>query len=136
MVGDIVVIVNRTNRNLDVMKDGKPTVLKPGRNSVNAGLIRFAKQQNPLPGSQDPYTLQEESLIGVEGTHDNCEPIPDELLALLPIEKIDRTSPNMPPDRRRVTEKATGFPKGRSRATSLQDPSPGMTEFAVGNPRD
>ncbi len=127
--GDIICLVNRTSRNLSVTKDGRQIVLKPGENHINSDLVRFAKRQNPVMGSQDPYNpAQCDYLVGVKGTHDDIYPIPDEVLDALPRERIDRSL--MPLKDRDVIERRTsGFPRGRAGVSLNPEPAPGGGGF-------
>ena len=50
-----VVLVNRAPIDLTVQFDGQCKTLKPGDNYVPAVVVQFAKNQNPVMGSQDPY---------------------------------------------------------------------------------
>ncbi len=112
MVGPIICLVNRAPFPMIVTKDGKHTRLEPGDNYVNSDLVRFAKQQHPIPGTQDPYNPYVcQYLVGVKGSNDNIEPLTQELLDLLPRERLDRTK--YPIDKQRVMEKTVPFPKGR-----------------------
>lgn len=69
-VGELVTLINRTNRDLSVRFDGRTRILKPGPNPITAEWVRFAKMQNPRMGSFAPGTLQGDYLVGVEGIDD------------------------------------------------------------------
>lgn len=69
-VGEVVSLINRTNRNLKVTFDGRTRTLKPGPNMITAEWVRFAKMQNPRMGTFAPGTLQGDYLVGVEGVDD------------------------------------------------------------------
>lgn len=82
MIGKPIVLVNRTSRILTFTKDGREFRIEPGRNpGFTSDQVRFAKVQNPLYGSEDYNSRTFESLVGVEGTKDPIDPIPDEILA-------------------------------------------------------
>lgn len=49
-----VCLINRTPVNLTVTFDGQEKTLKPGENMVPAIVVDYAKNQNPIMGSQDP----------------------------------------------------------------------------------
>lgn len=122
--GKIVCLVNRTSKKLQATKNGIVTVLQPGDNYVNADLIRFAKNQNPMRGSQDPNNpLVMEYLVGVKDTPDNCEPITDEDLSFLPSERINRSL--LAKDRRNATEEPQRFPRGR---VGMDQPTAGLVD--------
>lgn len=92
MVGDNVWIINRTSQVLIATKDSKQFHIPPGRSMLRSDVIPFAKEQNPVPGTEDPFSLQVESLIAVEGTSDPTDEIPDDVLALIKNgERIDRS---------------------------------------------
>jgi len=122
-VGAIVCLVNRTSRFLTVTKNGRETVLKPGDNHVNADLVRFARAQNPLPGSKSPIDLKFTSLVGVKGLHD-CSEISDEILDMMPNEVLDRSQ--LSADRQvGVVSRQTAFPRGR---VGFEAATPGMVD--------
>lgn len=93
MVGDPIVLVNRTSKPLTFQVDGRQFTLQPGKNyNFLEGHARFAMAQNPLNGTEDYYTLQFVSLVGVEGKTD-CESIPDEVIeAAKEAERFDISS--------------------------------------------
>lgn len=78
-----VQVFNRTPIDLNVRFDGQDMVLKPGVNSIPRVALPYAKNQNPVMGSQDPTNpaLSGASfLIGVvakkgERQRDNIEPM-------------------------------------------------------------
>ena len=51
---DLVTLVNRTPVNLTVTFDGQEKTLVPGDNAVPEIVVPFAKNQNPIMGSQEP----------------------------------------------------------------------------------
>jgi hypothetical protein len=80
MLGESIVLVNRTPKPLNFTFDGRSFSLKPGTNyGFHEVHEYFAKAQNPLMGSEDYLTLNFVSLVGVDGK-DDCEPIPVEVL--------------------------------------------------------
>lgn len=73
MVGEPVVLVNRTKRNLTFIADGRGYTLTPGDNyGYHTGHVRFAKSQNPVMGTEDYFSRTFQSLVGVKGTKDDC----------------------------------------------------------------
>lgn len=75
------VLVNRAPVSLSVRFDGQEKTLEPGENIVPEIVVEFAKNQNPVMGSQDPYNPHisgAQYLVGVKGTADNIEPLTDE----------------------------------------------------------
>ena len=107
MVGEPVVLVNRTPIDLQFTADGRHYVLKPGPNyGFVQGHSLFAVKQNPMWGTEDYSTLEYISMIGIEGNPDwPCDPISaDELKAALDIEeRFDRA--NSAELRKKVKEK-------------------------------
>jgi hypothetical protein len=87
IVGDEVILVNRTERPLSFKADGRDHVLKPGENyGFNAGHAEFAYKQHPLPGTQNYDSLQFVSLIGIIRASDgtvlyDCSPIGSDIIA-------------------------------------------------------
>ena len=85
IVGDDVILVNRTSKPLTFKADGRDFVLKPGPNfGFNTGHAEFAYKQHPLPGTQNYDSLQFISLIGIKREDGveiyDCEEITDEIL--------------------------------------------------------
>lgn len=117
MVGDPIVLVNRTGSPLPFVADGRHYVLDPGDNyGYVQGHAQFALAQNPLMGSEDYYTLDFKSLVGVKGQTD-CEPFSDEdlLAAMDSIERFDRSTAGLAPVKRAKPRSA--MPRGRSVAS-------------------
>ena len=69
-VGEVVNLVNRTARPLNVKFDGKVRILQPGPNAITAEWVRYAKMQNPRMGSFLAGTLEGDYLVGVDGVDD------------------------------------------------------------------
>ena len=83
MVGNQIVLVNRTQHPLKFTADGRQYTLQPGDNyGFVESQAQFAKAQNPLMGTEDYYSLEFESLVGVKG-EDECSPISDETLEMV-----------------------------------------------------
>jgi hypothetical protein len=85
MIGDQVVLVNRTPNTLSFVANGRHYPLKPGKNyGFLEGHVKFAMSQNPLFGTEDYFTLEYESLVGVETPEGkqrtDCSEIPQSLL--------------------------------------------------------
>ena len=128
--GNIIQIFNRTSRTLQVRKDGRTFPIPPGYSHITEDVLRFAKEQNPVPGTEDPNTLVFESLISVvapkgKTQRDSLDEIPEEVLAALAKERIDRTL--LDPNRQHGAEvRQTMFPRGR---VGIESPTPGMREI-------
>ncbi len=121
MVGSQIVLVNRVGENLNFTADGQQHTLVPGNNYgfVDAQ-ARFAMDQNPLMGSEDYYTLQFRSLVGVRVSVNNqlvdkspCEPISDEdmLAAMECVERFDRKDAGLAPVK--YVKPRSRMPRGR-----------------------
>lgn len=86
IVGDPIVLVNRTAHPLEFTADGRTYKLTPGD---NYGYVRphaqYAMAQNPLMGTEDFYSLEFESLVGIKG-ESACDPIADDVL-----EEVNKT---------------------------------------------
>ena len=80
---DQVILVNRTKENLSVTFDGQEKTLVPGDNVVPRVCVSFAKNQNPIMGSQNPnipHMSGAKYLVGVRVTDgskqkDDIEPL-------------------------------------------------------------
>lgn len=122
-----IVLVNRTSEPLKFTADSQHHILAPGKNyGFFAWQAPFAKAQNPLFGSEDFYSLDYTSLVGVEG-EDNCDPIPEEELiaAMDKVERFDREANGMRPG----VKVANRHSIKRGRAPSG---NAGQNAFAVG----
>ena len=62
--GDFVTIINRTSKALEYQMNGRIYELKPGPNERPFEHVRYAKDQNPLMGSADKFSVQIGSLVG------------------------------------------------------------------------
>ncbi len=119
MVGSPICLVNRTGENLKFTADGQHFQLAPGDNH---GFVQphgyFAMAQNPLMGSEDYYTLEFQSLVGIKG-QTPCEPYSDEelLKAMEKVERFDRDSAGLRPSRQIKLRPI----RGRSSVTSSAD---------------
>lgn len=74
---ELLTVVNRTKKTLEVMWDGKVRQIPVGKSQHRAVVARKAKEQNILMGSQDPRTGSIVYLVGVEEWKDDCSPIDD-----------------------------------------------------------
>lgn len=124
MHGPIVCLVNRTEHDLRAVKDGKVLVLKPGDNWINSDWVRYAKAQNMVPGTRNYSTLEAQFLVGLRGTSDAIDTIPDDVLATFPIEGLDRSA--LPLQRQQVVERSHAFPRGRA-GTAIDHPTESFT---------
>jgi hypothetical protein len=70
-----VTLVNRTSKILNGTWDGRSYNIHPGKNSFPETMAGKFKDQNPIMGSQDPYSLELQYLCGIEEDGDDCSPI-------------------------------------------------------------
>jgi len=134
MVGDIVQIFNRAPWPLKAIKDGRTHEIPVGISHMTADVVPFAKAQNPLMGSEDPNTLQFESLVSVvipandprkRVQRDPLDALPAEVIKAMSHERINRSL--LDPDRQfGVEERPTMFPRGR---VGVEAPTEGFTEL-------
>ncbi len=78
---EMVMVVNRTPITLTATFDGQETFLPPGESPLPKVAVNYAKNQNPIMGSADPTNPSLSGaryLLGVKGTHDDCEPLTKE----------------------------------------------------------
>lgn len=89
-------LVNRTSKTLIGTWDGRRYELKPGRHSYPEAMAVKFKEQCPLMGSLDPYSMEREYLIGIEDYSDPITPIEQatavELLDRSKMDTIARTA--------------------------------------------
>lgn len=131
MTGDVVTVFNRAPMALVVTKDGREYVLEPGPNHITRDLVLYAKQQHPMPGTEDPSTLAYESFISYvadprkgEVQRDLLDPVPQAVWDVLPKERLNRAL--LPQDRQNGTsEPAPFFPRGR---VGFEQPTDGITD--------
>lgn len=128
-IGEVVRIFNRTPHTLSVTKDGRQRRIPSGYSHMTSDLVFYARTQNPVPGTEDPNTLAFESLISrvmPEGVPqvDPLDEVPDDILASLPKERIDRS--RLAPDRQVAEEvHMAHFPRGR---VGVENPTEGMSD--------
>jgi len=76
---ELVELVNRSPEDLSVTFDGQSKQLPAGKGTmVPKGVVQFAKNQNPIRGTQDPYNPHISGcqyLVGVKGTKDPIAPL-------------------------------------------------------------
>lgn len=74
-------LINRAPVNLTVQFDGQCKTLTPGKNIIPKCVVQFAKNQNPIMGSQsphDPTVHGAQYLVGVAEFGDDIEPLTEE----------------------------------------------------------
>jgi hypothetical protein len=54
--------------------DGRRYTLAPGKNAFPETMALKFKEQNPIMGSEDPYSLEKQYLCGIEEFNDDCSP--------------------------------------------------------------
>ena len=124
MIGRIVTVINRTSRLLKATKNGVDMSFPPGETHVTSDWVRYIKQQNPVPGTGNPFTLEFDSLFGVKGTRDDVSEIPDAVLNALPVERLDRSM--LDAKLQHADTQTVRFPRGR---VGVQAPTEGMGEL-------
>lgn len=86
---ETVTLINRTQKKLYVRFDGIDSPIQPGENhGFPKEAVPYARMQNPLMGSEDPYNPGHYiSLVGVKG-RDDCSPLEQDETKP---QRIDRT---------------------------------------------
>lgn len=74
MNDNFVTLVNRTSKNLSGTWDGRQFTITPGQHNFQEIQALKFKEQNPIMGSEDPYTLQKEYLLGIVEHGDDISP--------------------------------------------------------------
>src|SRR5947207_6302799 len=69
-----VTLVNRSKKTLEGVWDGKVYQIPPGKNSFPEIQAMKFKEQNPINGSEDPYSLTRDYLCGIEEFNDPITP--------------------------------------------------------------
>lgn len=131
-IGQIVKILNRAPWPLKVMKDGRQHDIPVGESHITEDLVPFARQQNPVMGTEDPNSLQYESLVSVivkdpKNQRHPLDLLDAELLKSLSVERIDRSL--LPPDRQ-TNVRVTHMPQfpAPGRRVGLEAPSENMVD--------
>ena len=76
-----VQVINRAPVDIIVTFDGQQMILKSGVNTIPKVVVSYAKAQNPVMGTHDPYDPHVnagENLIGVIGGKDNVTPLTED----------------------------------------------------------
>lgn len=75
---ELVTVVNRTNKPLEVLWDGKVRAIPVGKSLHAVEVAKKAKEQNILMGSQDPRDPRSVVyLVGIEEWKDDCSLLAD-----------------------------------------------------------
>lgn len=74
-MSEFVTLVNRTSTVLHGVWDGRHYDMNPGQHTFPEIQALKFKEQNPIMGSEDPYTLQKEYLIGIVEHKDDISPV-------------------------------------------------------------
>lgn len=96
-----VTLVNRSSKTLQGTWDGRHYEIAPGQHSFPEIQALKFKDQNPIFGTRDPFTMVNECLIGIVEHGDDCTPIEQSTAT----ELIDRK--RLPADQQKV-EVVTG----------------------------
>jgi hypothetical protein len=127
--GRILVLINRKPTPITVTKDAKHYVLQPGENHVTSDIVRYAKNQHPIPGTMHPNNPSQcEYFVGVKGTKDPVDLFDEATMELLNEVKERMNRNLLAPDRRTVQELRTAFPRSRQEV-SLEAPTAGMLDL-------
>lgn len=70
-----VTLVNRTSRNLVGTWNGRQYTIAPGKHEFPEAQAAKFKEQNPVMGSEHPYTLEKKYLCGIVEYKDDISPI-------------------------------------------------------------
>jgi|SoiMethySBSTD1v2_1073268.scaffolds.fasta_scaffold1820625_1 hypothetical protein len=68
-------IVNRSSKTLSGTWDGRHYDIKPGKHEFPEAMAIKFQQQNPLMGSENPYTLQKQYLISIVEYNEDLSPL-------------------------------------------------------------
>jgi hypothetical protein len=69
-----VTLVNRSTKTLSGTWDGREYKIPPGKNSFPSAMAEKFKLQNPIKGTQDPYSLDCQYLLGIVELNDPIDP--------------------------------------------------------------
>lgn len=72
---EYVTLVNRTSKTLKGTWDGKHYEIVPGKNEYPVIQAEAFRRQNPLMGSQDPFTMEMQYLVGIVEQGDEITPL-------------------------------------------------------------
>jgi hypothetical protein len=131
---EFITVFNRTDIPLRVTKNGHTYIIPPGQSPLRADLVRFAREQNPVPGTDDGnYNGFFETLISIvakEGQtqRDPLVEIPSAVLGSLSKERIDRSQ--LPLDRQQRVRHVE-FAGLRRAQVSLQNPTEGFVDGSI-----
>lgn len=70
-----VTLVNRTSKPLFGCWNGKRYEIKPGPNQYPSHMAEKFRDQFPVMGSEDPYTLEKQYLLGIVELQEPIDPI-------------------------------------------------------------
>lgn len=72
---EFVTLVNRSSKTLNGTWAGRQREITPGQHQFPLVEALKYKEQNPIMGSEDPYTMQKEYLIGIVENGDDISPV-------------------------------------------------------------
>jgi len=72
---EYVTLINRTSKILKGTWDGRHYDIAPGKHEYPRIQAEKFRDQNPVMGSENPYTLEKQYLIGIEQNGDDCTPL-------------------------------------------------------------
>ena len=89
-----VTLVYRTSKTLQGTWDGRHYDITPGKHAFPEIQALKFREQNPLMGSENPFTLEKQYLIGIEEKGDDCSSLEQsnkiELLDREPLGNADK----------------------------------------------
>lgn len=72
---ELVTVVNRSSKTLKGTWDGRHYDIAPGRHEYNETVAMKFREQNPLMGSENPWSGEKKYLIGIVEHGDDITPI-------------------------------------------------------------
>lgn len=125
---EYVKLTNRTSRNLRGTWDGRIYQIDASKSYQFPRTVAEAiKRQNPIMGSEDPYDMTMEYLVGIEEDGDNVSPLSDAQAFTQEIERWNRKKLVGAPETEVV--KGTGGLYAHERNTSISNDGPAVGGF-------
>lgn len=116
-----VSLINRTSKPLIGTWNGMRHTIAPGKNSFPEAIAVKFKEQNPILGTLDPYSMDRDYLLGIEEYNDPIDPIEQSNA----VELLDRKK--MDPIAAKAVELKTSV--GRLYSTEKSSPLPVENAF-------
>ena len=74
-MSEMVTLVNRSSKTLHGVWDGRHYDIAPGPHSFSRTMADKFREQNPVMGSENKYTLEKQYLLGIEEVGQDTSPI-------------------------------------------------------------